>query len=84
MLFRTALVLLALSTAGHAAGTSEVGIDLEQARSYFQEARLLCEKDGGELWGQSLCVPIALIHPQTREVVTNLLDPKGTLVSRDG
>jgi len=84
MLFRTSLFLLVLSTIGNAAGTSEVGIDLERARGYFREARLLCEKDGGELWSRSMCVPIAFIHPQTREVVTNLPDSAGALVSQDG
>jgi len=84
MLFRGALFLMALSMAGHTAGTSEVEIDLVQAQSFFQEARFLCENDGGKLWGQSLCVPIAFIHPKTREMVTNHIDPEGTLVSRDG
>jgi len=84
MSFRTISFLLVLSSIGNAAGTSESGIDLGRARDYFLEAQLLCKKDGGELWGRSLCVPIAFIHPQTREVVTNLPDSAGTLVSQDG
>jgi hypothetical protein len=84
MSFRTISFLLVLSSVGNTAGTSEPGIDLGRARDYFLEAQLLCEKDGGELWGQSLCVPIAFIHPQTREVVTNLPDSAATPLSQDG
>lgn len=83
MLFRTISILLVLAAVENSAGATETGINLKQARSYFQEARLLCEKDGGELWGQSLCVPMAFIDPQTREIVTNLPDSAGVLKSQD-
>ena len=82
---RTFLVLLIWWASEPAiAQDTKSEIDLAQARSSFQEAQLLCEKDGGTLWGQSLCVPMAYIDPNTREFVTNQLDSGGTLARREG
>jgi hypothetical protein len=84
-LTRIALILLALVAAVSVMAQESPGsIDLDQARSYFQEIKDLCEQDAGVLWGRSLCVPVAFIHPQTREIVANRPDSAGRLSERDG
>ena len=30
-------------------------VDQQRAQEYFKEAQALCERDGGRLWGVSLC-----------------------------
>lgn len=57
-------------------------IDLDQASSYFSEFQNLCESDGGELWGISLCAPILFVDPVTRDIVTNRADEGGALEAR--
>ena len=32
-------------------------VDQARAEQYFKEAQALCERDGGRLWGVSLCGP---------------------------
>src|SRR5438874_234174 len=38
----------------HSARAAESSIDPTTAAQYFAEARELCERDGGKLWGHSL------------------------------
>jgi hypothetical protein len=59
------------------------GIDLAKARQYFQEARALCEKDGGKLWGVSLCGPMIFADPATRMVAANQADGEGKLTAKE-
>jgi len=59
------------------------GIDPARAQQYFQEARGLCEKDGGKLWGVSLCGPMIFADPATRLVVANQADKEGKLAPRE-
>ncbi len=54
-------------------------LDAAAARRYFLEAKTLCEKDKGRLWGQSLCGPLLLVNAQTREVFANQADKEGVL-----
>ncbi len=35
-------------------------VDQQLAEEYFKEARALCERDGGRLWGVSLCAPLVI------------------------
>lgn len=46
-------------------------IDEELARTYFEEAALLCEREGGRIWGVSLCGPMVFADPATQSIVTN-------------
>jgi hypothetical protein len=46
-------------------------IDTSRALSSLRDAQAVCEKDGGSLWGRSLCGPIALVDRQTRLVIAN-------------
>jgi hypothetical protein len=54
-------------------------LDAAAARRYFLEAKTLCEKDKGRLWGQSLCGPLLLVNAKTREVFANQADKEGVL-----
>ena len=59
-------------------------IPLGEARGVFEEARTLCERDGGRLWGASLRSPIMLVDPRSPAVVANVRDAAGVLAARDG
>lgn len=50
----------------------------------FDTAKALCERDGGALWGESLCGPILIVDPADRAVIANRQDPAGVLVEQDG
>lgn len=50
----------------------------------FALAREACERDGGSLWGKSLCGPILLIDPVTRQVVASHGDGEGRFTAHDG
>lgn len=42
-------------------------------------AQQICEKDRGRLWGVSLCGPVLLVNPETREAFANQPDAEGQL-----
>ena len=37
----------------------------------FRELDEMCARDGGRMWGTSLCGPTLLVDPKTREVTAN-------------
>jgi hypothetical protein len=45
-----------------------------RALGLYEEA---CLRDGGALWGVSLCGTLVLVHPPTRTAVANASDPQG-------
>jgi len=57
--------LLLFSTAGFAQ------IDAKLAQSYFKEADVLCAREGGRLWGVSLCGPMLVADPNTHAFAAN-------------
>jgi hypothetical protein len=65
-------------------GAQPKGIDVAQAKQYFDEARGICEKDAGKLWGKSLCAPMIFADPQTRGVVANQADAQSRLKEQNG
>lgn len=67
-----------------AAGAQEQSIDLAKAKQYFDEAHSICERDGGKLWGKSLCGPMLLVDPDTRSAVANQADAEGRLTAENG
>lgn len=71
------LGLAALMAASFAAPAG--AIELDKAAAIFQEARTICERDGGALWGHSLCGPVLLVDPDDRSVVANQADAMGAL-----
>ncbi len=67
--------------AGQAGGSP---IDPSLARNYFAEAKALCDRDAGALWGASLHGPMLFVDRATRAVVANQLDREGRLIEQDG
>lgn len=55
------------------------GLEAADAGRYFAEARALCARDGGRLWGRSLCGPMMFADPSTRAVVASEPDGEGVL-----
>jgi hypothetical protein len=52
-------------------------VDQALAAQYFKEAQALCERDGGRLWGVSLCGPMAIADAATRTIATSQTAPPG-------
>lgn len=52
-------------------------VDQTLAQQYFREAQALCERDGGRLWGVSLCGPMVIADAATGTVATNQPAPPG-------
>src|SRR5262249_59511123 len=57
------VALLCAATRGQ-----EPALDPALAAQYFREAREVCTRDGGRLWGVSLCGPMLFADPVTRAV----------------
>jgi hypothetical protein len=67
------LVSLSLCLVNHAAAQ----VDQQRAEAYFKEAAAICQRDGGRLWGVSLCGPMVFADPRTRTLATNQPRPAG-------
>ncbi len=52
-------------------------VDQQRAQEYFKEAQVLCERDGGRLWGVSLCGPMVIADGATGTIATNQPAPAG-------
>ena len=52
-------------------------VDQVRAEQYFKEARALCERDGGRLWGVSLCGPMVIADAATGTIATSQPAPPG-------
>ena len=59
-------------------------IDLELAKSYFDEARSLSESDAGALWGKPLAGPMLFVDPRSRFVVANQANKESMLKADKG
>src|ERR1051325_4739484 len=46
-------------------------VDQQRAQEFFQEAQALCERDGGRLWGVSLCGPMVIADRRTQTLATS-------------
>lgn len=57
---------------------------LTAARAWFDEAARQCEADQGRLWGESLCGPLLLVDPATRQVIASQGDADGDLTPAGG
>ncbi len=69
-----ALFLVALLGAATAA---EAQVQPELAKRYFEEAKKLCERDAGRLWGVSLCGPMVIFDQATGTRATSQPEPEG-------
>ena len=54
-------------------------VDQQRAQEYFREARALCERDGGRLWGVSICAPMVIADSRTQTFATSQPAPEGAL-----
>ena len=52
-------------------------VDSALAQSYFKEAAALCEREGGNLWGVSLCGPMVFTDAATKTIATSQPAPDG-------
>jgi hypothetical protein len=52
-------------------------VDEQRAQEYFKEARALCERDGGRLWGVSVCGPMVVFDMRTQTLATSQPAPEG-------
>ncbi len=59
------------------------GIDQQLAQQYFGELRALAERDGGQLWQQTLEGPVIFADPSTRAVMANMADTEGNLTATE-
>jgi len=84
MCWRGVLLACFAAIAPQIAGAQSKAVDVAQAKQYFDEARRICEKDAGKLWGKSLCAPMIFADPQTRGVVANQADAESRLKEQDG
>jgi hypothetical protein len=50
-------------------------VDQQLAEAYFKEAATICQRDGGRLWGVSLCGPMVFADARTRTLATNQARP---------
>jgi hypothetical protein len=62
-----------------ASKAQQQAIDTQLAEQYFQEARAICARDGGELWGVRLDGPLMLVDRNTRMIVASQADAEGRL-----
>ena len=54
-------------------------VDQQRADAYFKEAAAICQRDGGRLWGVSLCGPMVFADARTRTIATNQPRPTADL-----
>jgi len=52
-------------------------VDQQRAQAYFKEAQALCERDGGCLWGVSVCAPMVIGDARTQTFATSQPPPDG-------
>jgi hypothetical protein len=52
-------------------------VDQQRAQEYFKEAQALCERDGGRLWGVSICAPMVIADKRTQTFATSQPAPEG-------
>lgn len=62
-----------------AASAQASSIDLAAARVVFTDYQTLCREEAGRLWGASLCGPLILVDPGTRDAVANTAGNRGGL-----
>ena len=51
-------------------------VDQPRAQEYFKEVQALCERDGGRLWGVSVCAPMVIGDLRTQTFATSQPAPE--------
>jgi hypothetical protein len=57
---------------------SRAQVDQQRAQSFFNEARALCERDAGKLWGVSVCAPMVMADRRTQTIAISQPAPDTT------
>jgi hypothetical protein len=70
-------VMVFLSLLAGFAPPAGAQVDQQRAHEFFKEAQALCERDGGRLWGVSLCAPMVIADRRTQTVATSQPAPEG-------
>ena len=70
----TSTIASPASSAPNRAGVAEV----------FREAKIVCERDAGQLWGKTLCGPIIIVDPEDQGAIANQKDASGVLRPNGG
>ncbi len=65
---------LAYVVIGHAT-PAMAQVDQQRAQEFFKEAQALCERDGGRLWGMSICMPMVIGDARTQTFATSQPPP---------
>jgi hypothetical protein len=52
-------------------------VNQQRAQEYFKEVQALCDRDGGRLWGVSLCRPMVIGDMRTQTFATSQPAPEG-------
>nr|WP_250625903.1 hypothetical protein [Pinirhizobacter soli] len=73
------MLALVTSLVGLAATPAIAAINPDDAAKVFDEAKTICNRDAGALWGHTLCGPMLLVDPADRSVVANQADAGGLL-----
>jgi hypothetical protein len=60
-----------------AATAADAQVQPQLAQRWFEEAKTLCERDAGRLWGVSLCGPMVIGDPSTGTRATSQPEPEG-------
>jgi hypothetical protein len=50
-------------------------VDQQRAQEFFKEAQALCARDGGRLWGVSICMPMVIGDARTQTFATSQPPP---------
>lgn len=61
-----------------------VAQEVMDARAVFDQAEAICETDDGALWGVSLCGPILIVDPATRQAMASQAGDSDVLTEADG
>ncbi|WP_223807145.1 hypothetical protein [Montanilutibacter psychrotolerans] len=79
--FRTTLLTCAGLAACLQSVPAAATVDRDGANLVFDEARTICDRDAGALWGRSLCGPILIVDPMDRAAIANQQDPGNALTA---
>ena len=60
-----------------AAAAVDAQVQPQLAQRYFDEAKKLCERDAGRLWGVSLCGPMVIVDQATERAPQASRNPTG-------
>ena len=66
--------MLAYAVVGHPSPAA-AQVDQQRAQQFFREAQARCERDGGRLWGVSICMPMVIGDARTQTFATSQPPP---------